>query len=101
MSPSRASQRLLLEKGDVDMARNLTADQIKGLAGNSDVVVNTYPSADTYYMALNQKDEHLAEAAGAAGHPLADRLSGHGQYLPQGPVHRPPVVLAVGLLRLL
>jgi peptide/nickel transport system substrate-binding protein len=56
-----ASQRLLLEKGDIDMARNLTADQIKGLAGNSDVVVNTYPSADTYYMALNQKDEHLAK----------------------------------------
>ena len=54
-----ASQRLLLEKGDVDIARDLTADQVKGLAGNSDIVINTYPSADTYYMALNQKDEHL------------------------------------------
>jgi peptide/nickel transport system substrate-binding protein len=41
------------------MARNLTPDQIKGLAGNSDVAVDTYPSADTYYMAMNQKDEHL------------------------------------------
>jgi peptide/nickel transport system substrate-binding protein len=54
-----ASQRLLLEKGDVDMARNLTPDQSKGLAGNPDIVINTYPSADTYYMALNQNDQHL------------------------------------------
>jgi peptide/nickel transport system substrate-binding protein len=54
-----ATQRLLIEKSDVDMARNLTADQIKGLAGNADIIVNTYPSADTDYMALNQKDEHL------------------------------------------
>lgn len=55
-----ASQRLLLEKGDVDIARNLTADQVKGLEGNADIVVNQYPSADTYYMALSQKDERLA-----------------------------------------
>jgi peptide/nickel transport system substrate-binding protein len=56
-----ASQRLLLEKGDVDMARNLTADQVKGLEGKADIVVNHYPSADTYYMALNMKDERLAK----------------------------------------
>src|SRR5262249_50297140 len=54
-------QRLLLEKGDVDIARNLSADQIKGLAGNPDIVVSDHPSADTWYMALNQKDERLAK----------------------------------------
>ena len=32
--PEPSAQRLLLEKGDVDLARNLTPDQIKGIAGN-------------------------------------------------------------------
>ncbi|MCZ6798101.1 MAG: ABC transporter substrate-binding protein, partial [Gammaproteobacteria bacterium] len=34
-----SSQRLLLEKGDVDMARNLTPDQVKGIQGNSDIAI--------------------------------------------------------------
>jgi peptide/nickel transport system substrate-binding protein len=58
--PEPAAQRLLLEKGDVDMARNLSADQIQGLAGNSEIVVETHPKADVWYLALNQKDERLA-----------------------------------------
>jgi peptide/nickel transport system substrate-binding protein len=49
----------LVEKGDADMARDLTADQIKGLEGNADVVIKQYPSADTYYLALSQKNEYL------------------------------------------
>jgi peptide/nickel transport system substrate-binding protein len=58
--PEAAAQRLMLEKDDVDIARDLTADQIQGLAGNPDVVVTEHPGSDTYYMALNQKDERLA-----------------------------------------
>jgi len=58
--PEPATQRLLLENGDVDIARNLTADQVKGLEGAEGVTSNTYPSADTYYMAMSQKDERLA-----------------------------------------
>ncbi len=58
--PEPAAQRLLLEKGDADMARNLSADQIQGLAGNADIIVESYPKADVYYLGLNQKDEHLA-----------------------------------------
>ena len=34
--PEPAAQRLMLEKGDADFARNLTADQIQGIAGNAD-----------------------------------------------------------------
>jgi len=59
--PEPASQRLMLEKGDADLVRNLTADQIQGIAGNSDLVVDSYPKADVYYVALNQKDERLAK----------------------------------------
>jgi peptide/nickel transport system substrate-binding protein len=50
-----AAQRLLIEKGDADIARNLSADQITGLAGNKDVVVTTVPQATLYYVGLNLK----------------------------------------------
>ncbi len=59
--PEPAAQRLMLEKGDADLARNLTADQIQGIAGNADLVVEDFPKADLHYMALNQKDERLAK----------------------------------------
>ena len=51
--PEPAAQRLLVEKGDADMARNLTTDQIKGLAGNMDVVVEDYPKVPVVYIATN------------------------------------------------
>ncbi|MBX3567872.1 MAG: ABC transporter substrate-binding protein [Rhizobiaceae bacterium] len=57
--PEGSAQRLLIEKGDVDIARNLTPDQIAGIAGNSDVVVETYPKATVYYLGLSQKVEVL------------------------------------------
>ena len=50
-----AAQRLLIEKGDADIARNLSADQITGLEGNKDVVVTTVPQATLYYVGLNVK----------------------------------------------
>ncbi len=56
-----SAQRLLLEKGDIDLARDLTTDQVQGIAGNKDIVVETFPKADLYYLALNQKDERLAK----------------------------------------
>jgi len=59
--PEPAAQRLMIEKGDADIARNLTADQIKGVAGNADLVTDDYPKADLHYLALNQKDERLAK----------------------------------------
>lgn len=57
--PEGATQRLLIEKGDIDVARNLTPDQIKGISGNKDLVVETYPKATVYYLGLNQKNEKL------------------------------------------
>ena len=59
--PEPAAQRLMLEKGDADLVRNLTADQIQGIEGNADIVVEDFPKADVYYLALNQKDERLAK----------------------------------------
>jgi len=56
-----ASQRLLLEKGDIDMARNLTPDMIQALAGNKELTVSSFPKADTYYLGLNQSFEPLTK----------------------------------------
>ena len=51
--PEPSAQRLLLEKGDVDMARNLTPDQVKGIMGNSDIGIDGYPKGTLVYMAMN------------------------------------------------
>ena len=50
-----AAQRLLIEKGDVDIARDLQPDQIAAIAGNKDVALTTIPQASVYYVALNLK----------------------------------------------
>ena len=59
--PEPSAQRLLIEKGDVDMARNLTSDQIKGLEGNTDIVIGNYPKAALTYVASNEKHEILGK----------------------------------------
>ena len=41
--PEQATQRLLVEKGDIDIARNLGPDQIKGLEGSPDVRIHSAP----------------------------------------------------------
>ena len=57
-----ASQRLLLEKGDIDMARNLTPDMIATLSESKDLTVSNFPLADTYYLGLNQTVEPFKKA---------------------------------------
>jgi peptide/nickel transport system substrate-binding protein len=56
-----ATQLLLLEKGDVDIARNLEADQADALRDNPDIVLKEVPKGAIYYLGLNQKNEHLAK----------------------------------------
>ncbi|MDF1585740.1 ABC transporter substrate-binding protein [Marinimicrococcus flavescens] len=58
--PETSAQRLLLEKADVDIARNLSPDQIAGLEGEEAILVETHPKAALHYLGLNQKDERLA-----------------------------------------
>ncbi|MEM7222260.1 MAG: ABC transporter substrate-binding protein [Pseudomonadota bacterium] len=57
--PEPAPQRLLLEKGDVDMARDLTADQIAGIQGKEGIVVEAYPAGLLQYVATNDRHEIL------------------------------------------
>ena len=58
-----STQRLLLESGDIDMARNLTPDQIAGLANNDAIRVETYPQAAVHWFSFNQKTESLTNPA--------------------------------------
>jgi len=58
--PEPAPQRLLLEKGDVDMARDLTADQIAGLESAEGIAIDTFPAALLQYVATNYKHPILS-----------------------------------------
>ena len=53
--PEPAAQRLLIEKGDADIARNLTGDQVAGIADNKDITITPVPQATLYYVGLNLK----------------------------------------------
>ncbi|WP_127105656.1 ABC transporter substrate-binding protein [Pararhodobacter zhoushanensis] len=57
-----ATQQLLLEQGDVDMARNLTPDQIAGLDTDA-LTVETFPQAAVHFLSFNQADEQLTNPA--------------------------------------
>ncbi len=59
--PETATQRLLLEKGDVDIARNLGPEEIKAVSGNADVALTSSPKGTLYYFSLNQKNPTLAK----------------------------------------
>lgn len=54
-----STQRLLLEKGDVDYARNLTRDQLDALKGNLDITTQATPKGSLVYLGLNQKNQYL------------------------------------------
>jgi peptide/nickel transport system substrate-binding protein len=54
-----ASQILLLEKGDVDIARN-PLTELAGLAGRADLSVVSAARASVLYLAMSQKNPNLA-----------------------------------------
>jgi peptide/nickel transport system substrate-binding protein len=58
-----ATQQLLLESGDVDMAKNLTPDQIAGITTKGELKVETYPQAAVHFLSFNQKTKTLTNPA--------------------------------------
>ena len=57
--PETASQLLLVRKGDADIARDLSPDQLVTLSGDKDVKVESFPGSDSWYMSMNVADERL------------------------------------------
>jgi len=53
--PDVSARRLLVEQGDADIARGLSADQIEALKSKSGVKVLAVPSARTDYLLINTK----------------------------------------------
>ncbi len=60
-SKEAATQRLLLEKGDVDIARNLAPQDLAALATNKSIASTSTPKGTVYYIGLNQKNPNLAK----------------------------------------
>lgn len=99
-----ATQRLLLEKGDIDIARDLGPDQVAAMAGHSDngpdiasdITIVRSPGARLYYLALNQRHPALRTPAVRRAirylidyHGIAQRLldghaTVHQAFLPRG-----------------
>ena len=91
-----ATQRLLLESGDVDMAKNLSPDQIAGLSGNAAIKVETYPQTAVHWFSFNQKTEalqnpaiwkaarYLVDYQGMADSFLKGQMAVHQAFWPEG-----------------
>jgi peptide/nickel transport system substrate-binding protein len=55
------TQRLMLEKGDVDIARNLTPQDLAAVTANKGILTTSSPKGTLYYISLNQKNPILAK----------------------------------------
>lgn len=58
--PESATQRLALEKGDIDIANKLGPDDIDAVSGNPDIQIAEGNSSTIYYFGLNVRNEALS-----------------------------------------
>ena len=56
-----SAQLLMLQKGDADIARDLTTDQIKALVGNKDVHLTSSGQGSSMYIAMNESMPELSK----------------------------------------
>ncbi|TCU36077.1 ABC transporter substrate-binding protein [Rhizobium azibense] len=54
-----AAQRLALEAGDIDIARNLEPGDLDAVSKNPDLAATSAPKSTIYYVSLNLKNENL------------------------------------------
>jgi peptide/nickel transport system substrate-binding protein len=59
--PDPSAQRLLLEKGDVDVAFDLTPDQIQAVSANPALRLERMARGSVFYIGLNQQNPILAK----------------------------------------
>jgi len=57
-----STQRLLLERGDVDIARNLSPEDIGAISGAADLAVDSDLRGRILYFSMNQQDPILSNA---------------------------------------
>ncbi len=56
-----STQRLMLERGDIDVARNLNPDDVAGLSGTDGLEVDSALRGRLMYISLNQKHPELSK----------------------------------------
>jgi peptide/nickel transport system substrate-binding protein len=56
-----ATQRLLLEKGDIDIARNLSPQDLTALTSHADIKTTSTPKGTLFYFSMNMKNPTLAK----------------------------------------
>ncbi|TIU03997.1 MAG: ABC transporter substrate-binding protein, partial [Mesorhizobium sp.] len=56
-----SGQRLALEAGDIDVARNLEPNDLDAIAKNADLTATSAPKGTVFYISLNQKNPNLAK----------------------------------------
>ncbi|MBB3316261.1 peptide/nickel transport system substrate-binding protein [Rhizobium sp. BK181] len=54
-----SAQRLALEAGDIDIARNLEPGDLDAVSKNADLTTVSAPKGTVYYVSLNSKNENL------------------------------------------
>ncbi|WP_283195871.1 ABC transporter substrate-binding protein [Rhizobium sp. AN80A] len=54
-----SAQRLALEAGDIDIARNLEPGDLEAVAKNADLANESAPKGTVYFISLNSKNENL------------------------------------------
>ena len=91
-----ATQRLLIESNDADIARDLGPDQIDALKGRTDIRIEDFPQAAVHFISLNQSSEKLRNPAvweamrylvdydGISKQLLKGQLRVHQAFLPTG-----------------
>lgn len=91
-----SAQRLLLEQGDIDVARNLTPTDVDGVSGNDKLAVQDEVRGRILYMGLSQKDpllqkpeviqamKYLVDYKGMEGSFLKGQWRVHQNFLPAG-----------------
>ncbi|BCH13209.1 ABC transporter substrate-binding protein [Mesorhizobium sp. L-2-11] len=57
-----SGQRLALEAGDIDVARNLEPNDLDAIAKNADLTTTSAPKGTVFYISLNQKNPNLAKS---------------------------------------
>ncbi|MEZ0605527.1 ABC transporter substrate-binding protein [Paraburkholderia sp. IW21] len=94
--PEAASQRLLLENGDVDVARDLSPDDLAALEKSGKARVTPVPQATLMYLGLNVKNPNLAKPdvqeamkwlidyKGIQDHIVRSTYKVHETFLPEG-----------------
>ena len=72
--PEAATQKVALESGEIDIALDLTSDQIPGLEGNADIAIASSPGNIVHFLLMNE-DEAIGGPVSNEQVQLAIRLA--------------------------